>query len=192
MAAAPKRRNAPPPPPSKPFPVLQLALIGIMSVVSLVLIYILAFYKKEEPPPESKPVPVATKPASKPATNPTTIKEIPKEVMAKIYKALDQYSSQVDPLERREAEADKIEDAEKRYNEYEELSGKYSENREGIGDELEKEEYAIYRNNPDYGPTWQGYESRLKYWQNKMNAIKKKRDQAFIEMKAAKEKEKKG
>lgn len=189
MAAAPKRKSAPPPPQEKaPFPIIQLVLIVVMVAAIIGLVVFLLTHKAEEPPPPPPPPPVS-KPATKPKTDTmSTIKNIPPEVMKEIYQRLDKYSSMVDPLERREAEADKITEAEKRYDEYEKLSDLYAENREGIGDVLDDPKYRMYKEDSAYGPTWQGYENRMKYWQTKMNSIKKKRDQAFIELKAIKEK----
>ncbi|MBI3818184.1 MAG: hypothetical protein HY286_05795 [Planctomycetes bacterium] len=183
MAAAPQRRGAPPSPP-KPFPVVQLVLILVMSVASIGMII---FLMKEDPKPVPKVESVpASKPASKPVAPPSTIKSIPADVRAELYASLTKYSDQVDPLEKAEAKADDIADSGKRFEEYERLTDLYAVNREAIGDIIEMPKYEKYRNDSAYGPEWQGFEGRMKYWQNKMNSIKKKRDRAFNEMQAAK------
>ncbi|MFN0207657.1 MAG: hypothetical protein ACKVS6_15225 [Planctomycetota bacterium] len=122
-------------------------------------------------------------------TLPSGVKEIPLEVRKEITSRLEKYSSQVDTLERREREADKLTDPQARLAEYEELSDQYGVCREGIGDVLSAPEYKLYREDPDYGIFWKGYENRLRYWQAKMNSIKKKRDATFLEIQAMKQKQ---
>lgn len=120
-----------------------------------------------------------------------TIKEIPAEVRGEIYKRLDAYSSQVDAIELRNIGAAKITDSEKRLAEYEALADSYARYSEGIGEVLDDPKYKLYREDPAYGPTWQGYTSRLRYyWQLKLNSIKKKRDAALAEVNAEKAKDK--
>ncbi|MFN0207122.1 MAG: hypothetical protein ACKVS6_12535 [Planctomycetota bacterium] len=188
--AAPANRRAPAPEP-KPFPVFQLVAIGVMSIVSIGLVIFLMNSNKEKPKPVEAPPVVETKPVETKPVLPSTIKEIPAADRKEIYDRLTFYSDKIDPLERREMAADKLTNAEERLAEYEALSDEYGTNREGIGEVLDDPKYEKYKYDEAYGIYWKGYEDRLKYWQGKMNSIKKKRDAAFIEVRNAKDAEKK-
>jgi hypothetical protein len=186
--AAPANRRPTSNPPAKPFPVLQLVGIAVMSALSIGMIVFLMMPREDNKP--APPPRIETKPATAPKaeSKPSSFKDIPDAVRKEILKRLDDYSTKVNEYEHEEMAVEKLTDPQEIFDAYDKLSDKYAELREGIGDVLEDPKYSEYRNNEAYGPMWKGFEGRLTFYQSKMNVIKKKRDGAFIALRNAKEK----
>lgn len=194
MPTPQRPRRAPAPTPSKPFPVVQLALSGVVLLVGIGAVLWILLTGKEPEKPKPLPPPPATKPASKPASKPTgsLVKDLPPEIRKEIYDRLAKYSDRVDGLEKQEQAVEKESDAQKRLDGFREVQDAYSECAEGILEVLDDPKYEKWRKSEEYGPNFAGYEQRLKYYTSKMNMLKKKVSAAYNEVQVEKEKAKEG
>jgi uncharacterized coiled-coil DUF342 family protein len=161
---------------------VQLALIGGVSLIGIG-IFAWVMFTKEPPKPAPTPPPpkkVESKPASKPSG--PLVKDLPPEVRSELYQRLAKLSDKVDALERQQQQVEAITDPAERLEKLRAIHEEYSAISEGIVEVLEDPKYEKYRKDETYGPNFASYETRLKYYTNKMNDLRKKEQAASAEV----------
>lgn len=135
----------------------------------------------KDPEPESRE-------ASRPASS--LLLDLPPEVRKDLYRRLVIFSDQVGPIEQEIVQIEKIEDPSLRMKKLDEARDKLAAIADGITEVLDDKKYEKYNINPRYSHNFAAYWQRLNFYTARLNQLKKKRDQAFNEMKAAEAKAK--